>query len=249
VTHLILIPSYNTGPKLFETVGAARAHGLPVWVVIDGSTDGTAEELSAMKSDDKFRLIVLQTNCGKGAAVLAGLRLAEAEGFTHALTMDADGQHPAASIPAFIALSKANPGAMILGRPLFDSTAPWERVWFRKLANGLANLLGRNIGDCLCGFRVYPIGPLRRVMEETRWMRRFDFDPEAAIRLSGRGVPALNHDFPVRYFTPQEGGVSHFRYRRDNILLAGMYLRLMAGAVARQFFPLLSSRAACPPKL
>ena len=234
MTHLVLIPSYNTGWKLFETVDAARAHGFPVWVVVDGSTDGTAETLSAMAIDKNFRVIVLPKNSGKGAAIFAGLRLAEAEGFTHALTMDADGQHPAASLPALVSLSRANPDAMILGQPRFAADAPWERVWCRKLANKLSNQLGRNIGDCLCGFRVYPILPLRQVMQQTDGMRRFDFDPEAAIRLCWQGVTALNYEFPVRYFTPQEGGVSHFRYGRDNLLLGRMYLRLLIGAMARR---------------
>ena len=235
MTHLVLIPSYNTGAKLLETVHAARQYNFPVWVVIDGSTDGSATTLQQEAQNDRFRVIVLPENRGKGAAVYEGLRLAAAEGFTHVLTMDADGQHPHDQIPAFMALSQANPGAMILGRPVFDETAPWERIWGRKIANALAYLQtwGSGIGDCLCGFRVYPIAPLREVMEKTRWMRRFDFDPEAAIRLSWKGVRPITHPIPVRYFTPAEGGVSHFRYRRDNILLGYMYLRLLGGFLCR----------------
>ena len=99
-THLVLIPSYNTGRLLLETVRAARAQWHPVWVVIDGSTDGSAEPLQAVAAADPgLRVIVLSRNQGKGAAVLHGVREALAAGYTHVLTMDADGQHPAALIP------------------------------------------------------------------------------------------------------------------------------------------------------
>jgi glycosyltransferase involved in cell wall biosynthesis len=230
-THLVLIPSYNSGPKVLDTVTEARRAWEPVWVVVDGSTDGTDRQLQRLAATDPgLRVLVLARNQGKGAAVLAGLRDAAAQGFTHALTMDADGQHAAAEIPQFMALSRANPAAMILGAPVFDASAPRLRVVGRRVSNGLAKLetLGA-IGDSLFGFRVYPLAPLRAVMERTRWMRRFDFDPEAAVKLCWRGVPAINRPAPVRYLRPEEGGVSHFRYVRDNALLTWMHLRLLAG--------------------
>src|SRR5574343_171756 len=116
-THLVLIPSYNPGPKVLDTVRAARAQWTPVWVVIDGSTDGSTEQLQALAaSDDGLQVIVLPENRGKGAAVLEGVSLAAAAGFTHALTMDSDGQHPADLIPAFMAASQAEPARMVLGK-------------------------------------------------------------------------------------------------------------------------------------
>lgn len=231
-THLVLIPSYNPGPALADTVRAARAMWSPVWVVDDGSTDGSAARLRDMAAQDPgLHLLTLPRNRGKGAAVLAGLECAARAGFTHALTLDADGQHPAALIPAFMAASQAQPAAMVLGRPVFGPEAPRVRVWGRKISNGWANLetLGAGIGDSLYGFRVYPIAPLLRVMQGQRFMRRFDFDPEAAVRLAWAGVPAINRPAPVRYFSAAEGGVSHFKYLRDNALLTWMHLRLLAG--------------------
>lgn len=231
-THLVLIPSYNPGPALADTVRAARAIWSPVWVVDDGSTDGSAARLRDMAAQDPgLHLLTLPRNRGKGAAVLAGLECAARAGFTHALTLDADGQHPAALIPAFMAASQAQPAAMVLGRPVFGPEAPRVRVWGRKISNGWANLetLGAGIGDSLYGFRVYPIAPLLRVMQGQRFMRRFDFDPEAAVRLAWAGVPAINRPAPVRYFSAAEGGVSHFKYLRDNALLTWMHLRLLAG--------------------
>lgn len=235
-THLVLIPSYNPGPKVLATVRAALAQWSPVWVVVDGSTDGSAESLQALAGEVAgLTVIVLPENRGKGAAVLEGITRAAAAGFTHALTMDSDGQHPADLIPSFMAASQQQPAAMVLGKPVFAADAPALRVNGRKVSNGWANLetLWMGIGDSLYGFRVYPIAPLMRVMQGNRWMRRFDFDPEAVVRLCWAGVRPLNLDAPVRYFRADEGGVSHFRYLRDNTLLTWMHTRLFLGFVLR----------------
>ncbi len=242
-THLVLIPSYNTGLKVYETVKEARAHWQPVWVVVDGSTDGTAAGLAEMAAqDDGLEVLVLGENSGKGAAILRGLDEAARRGFTHALCMDADGQHPAALIGEFMACSQRQAAAMVLGRPVFDASAPSLRVKGRKISNWWANLetLWQGIGDSLYGFRVYPIAPLRHIMHRQRWMRRFDFDPEAVVRLCWHGVAPLNLDAPVKYLTAAEGGISHFNYWRDNRLLTWMHIRLMAGFLLR--LPLLLYR-------
>ena len=235
-THLVLIPSYNAGAKAVETARAARAHWCPVWVVVDGSTDGSTDGLRAMAAADPgLRLFVLPVNAGKGAAVLHGLQAAHGAGFTHALTMDSDGQHPAALIASFMQASIARPDAMVLGRPVFDASAPLLRVRGRRVSNGWTNLetLGAGIADSLYGFRVYPVEDLIAVMRRQPWMRRFDFDTEAAVRLAWRGVKPVNLDAPVKYLSAEEGGVSHFRYGRDNVLLTWMHLRLMLEFVLR----------------
>ena len=135
-THLVLIPSYNAGATVDATVKAARAQWSPVWVVVDGSADGTAASLQQMAATDPgLRVWVLPQNQGKGAAVLHGLRQAAQAGYTHALTMDSDGQHPADRIPAFMQASMAQPQAMVLGRPVFDASAPLLRVRGRKVSN------------------------------------------------------------------------------------------------------------------
>ena len=242
-THIVLIPSYNPGCKVYETVADARLYWNPVWVVVDGSTDGTAMELLAMARDDLgLKVIVLPRNQGKGAAVLHGLDLAAQQGYTHALTLDSDGQHPADRIPDFMASSQRAPMSMVLGIPVFDTSAPWLRIQGRKISNGWANLetLWSGIGDSLFGFRVYPIEPLRQIMHHQRWMRRFDFDAEAVVRLCWRGVKPINLPAPVKYFSPEEGGVSHFNYWRDNVLLTWMHTRLFIGFVLR--LPLIVSR-------
>ena len=241
-THVVLIPSYNPGRKVFETVRAAREQWEPVWVVVDGSTDGTGAALQEMAlADPGLKVLIRAKNGGKGAAVLDGLTEASAQGFTHVLTMDSDGQHPPDRIAAFMADSAAHPGAMILGEPLFDASAPSIRVKGRRISNWWANLetLWSGIHDSLFGFRVYPVVPLLRLMRSSLWMRRFDFDVEAVVRLSWAGVPARNLPAQVKYFTPAEGGVSHFHYGRDNVLLSSMHARLFAGFLARLPFLLV----------
>jgi len=247
-THLVLIPSYNPGPKVFSTVDAALQQWAPVWVVVDGSTDHSEQRLSEMAAaEPNLRVSILPKNSGKGAAVLFGMHEAQALGFTHVLTMDSDGQHPAESIAPFMQTSLASPTAMVLGKPIFDSSAPGLRVKGRKISNWWANLetLWAGIDDSLFGFRVYPIDPLISVMRRQLWMRRFDFDVEAVVRLCWRGVTPINLPARVRYFKPEEGGISHFKYWRDNALLTWMHFRLFWGFVLR--LPLLAARRLSGP--
>lgn len=221
-THLVIIPSYNTGDKLVETVKQALACWSPVWVVVDGSTDGSAAaltEMVAMKSE--LRVLVLENNSGKGAAVFHALLAASQEGFTHALAFDSDGQHSATDIPRFMEASQGNPDAMILGVPQFAAGAPMSRRHGRRVGNWWANLetLWGGIKDSLFGFRVYPIQESVRILQDTRGARRFDFDTELAVRLFWAGVPPINLPAQVQYFKPAEGGISHFHYLQDNLLL------------------------------
>jgi glycosyltransferase involved in cell wall biosynthesis len=235
-THLLLIPTYNTGPKLAETVRGALEAWSPVWVVVDGSTDGSDKVLDGLvqQHPEDLRVLRLPVNSGKGSAVLHGVKEALPLGFTHVLTMDADGQHSAPHIVRFMEASQQHPESVVLGLPQFDASAPTIRLRGRRIANWWARVETQSdIGDCLFGFRVYPAEPLRAVMEKTMWARRFDFDPEVAMRLIWRGHPPLNVPAPCRYFTKAEGGVSHFNYYRDNVLLTWMFTRLFFGGLLR----------------
>jgi glycosyltransferase involved in cell wall biosynthesis len=230
-THLVLIPSYNSGPRLADTVAAALEQWSPVWVVVDGSTDASEAPVRALaERDPRVRVLVRVDNGGKGAAVSTGVDAALLAGFTHVLTMDSDGQHPADRIPPFMAASRAAPDAVVLGRPVFGPEVPRERLHGRKLSVALARLeiLGPGIDDPLFGFRVYPAAALQRVFAATRRARGFDFDPEAAVRLVWAGVPTVNLSAPCRYFAKSEGGVSHFHYGRDNLKLVWLHARLLS---------------------
>jgi glycosyltransferase involved in cell wall biosynthesis len=226
----VLIPSYNPGPRLLTTVRAALACWRPVWVVMDGSTDGSpaaVEELA--RTEPGLRVIRRARNGGKGAAVLTGVEAALTTGFTHALVMDADGQHPADRIADFMAAAEAAPTALVLGRPVFGPEAPLLRRQGRKLSVGLVRfeIFGPGIDDPLFGFRVYPLVPLVRVLHATHGARHFDFDPEVAVRLVWAGTPTVNLPAECRYLSAAEGGVSHFRYLRDNARMVWLHTRLI----------------------
>jgi glycosyltransferase involved in cell wall biosynthesis len=237
-THLVLIPAYNPGPRLADTVADALRHWRPVWVVIDGSTDGSHAALREREAREPgLRIIHRARNGGKGAAVRTGLDAALSAGFTHALVMDADGQHPADRIPDFMAAAQREPQAMILGRPVFGPGAPAARRHGRKLSVALVRLeiLGAGIDDPLFGFRVYPVADLRRILAATPHARGYEFDPEAAVRLFWDGVPAVNRPAPCRYFSRAEGGVSHFHYVRDNLKMIRLHTRLLALLLFRRW--------------
>jgi glycosyltransferase involved in cell wall biosynthesis len=229
-THLVLIPAFNPGRLLLETVRGALANWGHVWVVVDGSTDASHEGLQAIgRAEPGLKVIVRPRNGGKGAAVLTGALGAVEAGFTHALVMDADGQHPADRIGGFMDASISNPQALVCGRPVFGREAPRARLYGRKLSVGLVRLetSGRGAADPLFGFRVYPLGPLVSVLKGTRGGRRYDFDPEVAVRLAWAGTPAINLEAACVYVGRERGGVSHFRYLRDNLRMIGMHARLL----------------------
>lgn len=232
-THLVLLPSYNTGARLLlQTVRDALAHWAPVWVVIDGSTDDSAaalQDFAAAQPEGTLRVIVREKNSGKGASVLHAAQLALDEGFTHALVMDADGQHPVDRIRDFMVASQAAPEALVLGRPVFGPEAPLVRLKGRKLSVALVHFecLGGGIDDPLFGFRVYPLAPLAAVMRRSWFARRYDFDPELAVRLFWADVPAINIPAACKYLSRSEGGVSHFHYLRDNARMVWLHTRLI----------------------
>ncbi len=230
-THLVLIPTYNTGgARLLATVREALAQWPDVWVVVDGSTDGSeAGVVELARTEPRLRVLPLAHNGGKGAAVLAGAEAARAAGFTHALVMDADGQHPADRIADFMRASQAEPAALVLGRPVFGPEAPAVRLKGRKLSIGLVHFEtgGAGIDDPLFGFRVYPLAATVRALRSTRFARRYDFDPEVAVRLFWAGVPMRNISASCRYLSRAEGGVSHFHYLRDNVRMVWLHTRLI----------------------
>ncbi len=228
-SHLVILPSYNSGPLLRKTVLTVLEKWKPVWVVLDGSTDLSVADAHELQQDHRdLRLFSLSENHGKGGAALVAMKAALETGFSHALLMDADGQHSADHVVQFMQTSIAHPKAMILGVPIFGSDAPRERVTGRCVGNWFANLetLWGGVRDSLFGFRVYPLAPAVRIMESIKTARRFDFDTEISVRLFWAGVRPINQLVPVHYPPRQLGGVTHFNYFRDNLLLAGTHTRL-----------------------
>jgi glycosyltransferase involved in cell wall biosynthesis len=240
---LIVIPSYNTGISLLKnTVRQALPHGFEVLIVIDGSTDGSGKSLKEDTSlQDRISLLFKKDNTGKGDAVRLAATRAKADGFTHVLVMDADGQHPSASIPEFASASYNHPTALVMGQPVFGKDAPRARVIGRKLTTFWTNLetLWCGLGDTLFGMRVYPVDALLTAFNQTSFARGFDFDPEIAVRIAWQGYRPFQVPAKVAYLDRESGGVSHFNYIRDNLKLTFLHFRLVPEFLLFRAIPLI----------
>jgi glycosyltransferase involved in cell wall biosynthesis len=224
----LAIPIYNHGESIGGVIDSVAGLGLPCIIVDDGSGSATRTEIELLEERHSWVEVVRHPhNLGRGAALRTAYRLAAKRGSTHVMQIDADGQHNAADIPKFLALSRARPDALILGTPVFDDSVPWHRLHGRKLSKVIVwiETLSTRVADPLCGFRCVPLESALRLLDRTPTGNRMDFDPEFVIRMVRDGVPIVNIPTPVRY---PEAGVSHFRMRQDNILIAKAYLRLAA---------------------
>lgn len=221
-----LVPTYDNPDTVGKVVAALREHLDTVIVVDDGSGPAGRAAVEALGASGEAVAVHRAENGGKGAAVKTGLEEAHRRGFTHALQIDADGQHDVGDIPKLVAAAEADPAALVLGAPRFDETAPKGRRVARKITMFWVHLEtgGRVIDDAMCGFRVYPVEPSLAVSTRGDMM---DFDPEIAVRLHWAGLPIVNVPTQVRYFSEEEGGVSHFRLFTDNVRISWMHTRLM----------------------
>jgi len=227
-----VIPVYNHGGPIAGVVAALRGHGLPVLLVDDASEPGCAAVLDRLAQQADVTLLRLPVNEGKGGAVIAGLRRAAQLGWTHALQIDADGQHDTRDVPAFAAAAEAAPTQMICGYPIYDDSVPKARLYGRYATHIWVwiNTLSLAIRDSMCGFRIYPLAGTLPVVEREHIGRRMDFDTEIAVRLYWSGMGVVNVPTRVRY---PEDGVSHFRVWKDNVLISAMHTRLFFGMLLR----------------
>lgn len=228
-----VVPVFDHEGAIAQTTEGLRRHGLPVILVDDGSGPACAEELRRLAgADPEVSLVALPENRGKGAAVLAGLRAAAMQGYTHALQIDADGQHDSGDVPRFLGASDAQPAALVCGRPVFDESVPRHRLYLRYLTHVMVwlNTLSLDIPDSMCGLRVYPLSVVLPVLEAEPPGNRMDFDVEVLVRLHWHGVPM--RWLPTRVSYPLDGR-SHFRLVHDNWLITLMHTRLFFGMLWR----------------
>lgn len=235
-----IVPVYNHGTTVGATVAGLAGHALPIYLVDDGSDAATADVLDTLATAIPLvRLVRRARNGGKGAAVMSGINAAYADGRSHALQVDADGQHALADIPKFLAASQESPDALICGVPKFDASIPRGRLYGRYVTHVWVwiETLSFDIRDAMCGFRVYPITPVHHLIGEVRLGTRMDFDIEILVRLFWRGVRIINRTTRVSY---PEDGISHFHLWRDNLRISWMHTRLVFGMLLR--LPVLLAR-------
>ena len=231
-----VIPVYNHETAVPAVVDALLAAGLPCVLVDDASSAACSAVLEQLAQGEGIHLVRLVVNQGKGGAVMAGLREASALGFTHALQVDADGQHDLRDVATFIQASQLNPQALICGYPQYDASVPKGRLYARYLTHGWVwiNSLSLQIPDSMCGFRVYPLPATLALINSVKLGKRMDFDPEILVRLAWRNQPMRWLATRVHY--PQDG-LSHFRLFHDNALISAMHTKLFFGMLIR--FPVI----------
>jgi len=237
----IVIPVYNHEHAIPAVLANVLQHGLHCVLVDDGSDSACAAVLDQLAAQAPHTVTLLRhsANRGKGDAVLSGLRHLAQQGYSHALQIDADGQHDSADIPRFSALCAAHPQAVVNGCPIYDESVPKGRLYARYLTHVWVwiNTLSFDIRDSMCGFRVYPLAHVSSLIATQKIGSRMDFDTEILVRLHWRGVHVIN--LPTRVHYPADG-VSHFKVWLDNVLISRMHAVLFFGMLWRA--PLLLAR-------
>ncbi len=241
VNCCVIIPVFDHEHAIAAVVDAVLRHQLPCILVDDGSSAPCADRLTALAlaAPEQISLVRLQENQGKGAAVIAGFKAACDKGYTHALQIDADGQHATDDIPRFIQVATVHPRAIVTGQPVFDDSIPAIRFYSRYLTHVFVwlNTLSFDIRDSMCGFRLYPLDRVMALLAHQRIGRRMNFDTDILVRLHWQGVQVIN--LPTRVTYPADG-VSHFRLWFDNLLITRMHCQHLIGMVLR--LPLLLTR-------
>jgi len=229
----ILIPCYNHGAMIATVLTRLAPFGLPCILVDDGSDAATQTVLDQLAAENStLTLVRLAENAGKGAAVMHGMQFAAQAGFTHAVQVDADGQHAIEDIPALLALAQQHPEALISGQPVYDASIPRSRLYGRWITHVWVwiETLSLQLKDSMCGFRVYPIAPTLQLAQHATLGRRMDFDTEVMVRLYWQGHPS--YFVPTRVTYPQDG-LSHFDAFKDNVRISLMHTRLFFGMLPR----------------
>ena len=237
----VIVPVYNHEQAIPRVVSKLKVYGLPCILINDGSSSVCSQVLTdcARLESKWITLLNRPQNSGKGAAVIDGFKEAIRLGFTHAIQIDADGQHEFDDIPKFLEASRRNPHAMILGNPVFDETVPSNRRYGRKFTNLWiwVNTLSFAITDGMCGFRLYPLAAVEQLISKTPIAKRMDFDIDIVVRLYWQDTEVINIPTLVKY--PYDG-VSHFKLWRDNLMISKTHARLFFGMLIR--IPQLLSR-------
>lgn len=228
---VIVIPHYNHSQQIKSVLDQLIPFGLPIIVVDDGSNASNRQQLTSLQNT-QIQMVFRPQNGGKGAAVKTGLQTAFEQGFSHAVQVDADGQHHLADIETMLAKSQQHPTAVICGLPIYGEDAPKARLYGRKITNFwlAVNTLSLDIVDGMCGFRLYPLDKIVAILSQEKLGDRMDFDIEILVHCHWRKIPLEWVKTPVKY---ESGGISHFRGWADNWLISKMHARLFFGMLAR----------------
>jgi len=233
----LCIPTYNN-PKTLESVvlDCLTQTSHPILIVDDGSYPKAADALchpkiaSALKSQ-RLRIRRLEKNQGKGRAIQEGFQTCVKNGFTHMLTLDADGQHLASEIPKLTTAVCHHPWDLIIGKRRFNSSSvPSISKFGRKFSNFWVKYqTGQPVSDSQSGFRIYP---LFQVQLMRFWTKRFDFEIEVLIRLLWKNVAIREVEMEV-YYPKASERLSHFNKFTDNVRISLLNVLLVVLSLFR----------------
>lgn len=236
----VVIPFFNHAGSIGTVIDDVKGLGLRCYLVNDGSDPGCEAVLAPLAERESawLQLLQYQPNQGKGMAVMSGLEAAAADGYTHALQIDADGQHRVEAAARLLQLSMHNPAAAIAGYAVYDASVPRSRLYGRYVTHVWVwiNTISLQIRDTMCGLRVYPLAATLAAWRSAGRFallgmgKRMSFDTEILVRLNWRGIRIINAPVPVTY--PLDG-VSHFRMWRDNLQISGAHARMFVGMLWR----------------
>jgi predicted LPLAT superfamily acyltransferase len=223
-----VIPSHNHWQATAAVIAGCKAQGLPVFLIDDGSSEPARSALEVLGASDLgggfYRF---NQNQGKGGAVLQGFQMALAAGYSHAVQVDADGQHDLGSLSRLLEAARAAPQALVTGKPIYDGSIPKGRAIGRWITHFWVwiETLSFQIRDSMCGFRVYPLAAVAALLAERETIGlHMDFDTEIMVRLFWRGTSVV--DIPVAVTYPPDN-TSNFDLLRDNWRISVMHTRLV----------------------
>ena len=236
----IIIPCFEAhAKKLDATLESLKDFNIDLIVIDDGSSLEYAQKIESICEKFNASLVKNKNNGGKGSALKLGFRYSFKKAYTHALQVDADGQHDISSLKGIIKLSKKYPSALISGKPVYDESIPKKRLYGRYFTHMWVWLetLSLSLKDTMCGFRSYPLKETVNLIDNHFIGNYMDFDTEIMVKLYWKGVKSKF--LPVKVIYPEDGD-SYFRLFEDNVLITKMHTRLMFGMIIR--FPLLVLR-------
>lgn len=214
IKPVIIIPCFNHANAFEKVAGKINQFDIPVIVVDDGSNEHNAIKLKKICTSNKFLLLRKDKNGGKGDAMICGFKYALDNGFTHALQIDADGQHDIRDIPLFLKTAQRHEHDLIIGNPMYDASAPKSRLIGRKITRFwvMVETFNKNMPDTMCGFRIYPLKGIESLLKTIKF-KRMGFDIEIIIKAYRNNIRIIS--VPTRVIYPKDG-TSNFHVFRDN---------------------------------
>ena len=231
-TCCALIPVYNHSQKIASVVEELLALDLSIYLLDDGSDAACAQVLQKVASrHSSVTLLRWDVNRGKGAVVCDGLEKAFDDGFSHALQIDADGQHDILDVPNMLSAAQKMPKAVVSAWRLYEEM-PTGRRRGRMLTDVWVwiNTLSLSIKDSMCGFRIYPLAQTKQLLDKGAIGRRMDFDTDILVRLYWQGAEVTHVESKILY---HDDIPSHFDLLRDNVRISWMHTKLFFGMLLR----------------